>query len=105
MRRMLAFLPAIWFLACSASSVNTNPPETSQYAPVNEQRSDGEISYLNAGAKRVREARRENAYKKMHDHCGGDYAIVKEEDQATALGPQRLIWFTCGSAAPTAPKP
>jgi hypothetical protein len=83
--------------ACSASNVRTSIPETSRYAPVNEQ-VDGEVSYLNAGAKTVRNARREDAYKKMHDHCGGAYEIVREEDQEAAWPPggrQRRICFKC----------
>ena len=83
--------------ACSASSVKTTIPETSRYAPVNDD-VDGEVSYLNAGAKTVRNARREDAYKKMYEHCGGPYKIVREEDQESAWppgAPQRRLWFKC----------
>jgi hypothetical protein len=82
-------------LGCTASSINTGAPEAGPFAPVNEARADGEVSYLNAGAKAVRDARRTDAYKKMHDHCHGEYEILKEEDQKGAIGTQRRIWFKC----------
>lgn len=86
--------------ACFSSQVKMKIPETSRYAPVNDQ-VDGEVSYLNAGAKMVRNARREDAYKKMYEHCGGPYEIVREEDQRSALGgPQRRIWFKCVEGKP-----
>lgn len=88
--------------ACMSSKLRTDIPETSRYAPVND-RVDGEVSYLNAGAKIVRNARREDAYKKMHEHCGGSYEIVREENQRSALGdPQRRIWFKCVDGKPAA---
>ena len=83
---------------CSASSINTAAPETSVYAPSNEPKADGEVSYLNAGAKKVRDARRTDAYQKMHDHCGGAYEILKEEDQRSPWGIQRRIWFRCAAS-------
>jgi hypothetical protein len=86
---------AVSTAGCTASSINTAAPETRAYAPVNEVRANGEVSYLNEGAKMVRDARRTDAYKKMHDHCGGDYEIIKEEDQRSPFGAQRRIWFNC----------
>jgi hypothetical protein len=94
---IVPLLAAAALAACSATQVRTSIPETSPYAPVND-RVDGEVSYLNAGAKTVRNARREDAYKKMHAHCGGAYEIVREEDQEAAWPPggrQRRIWFKC----------
>ena len=97
--KIKAFLliAAVTVSGCSASKVNTTIPETSRYAPVNDE-VDGEVSYLNAGAKVVRDERRQDAYKKMHEHCGGPYKIVREEDQEAAWPPrarQRRIWFRC----------
>ena len=103
MRNIFLVLPAVLVLGCSASSVNTAAPESGAYAPVNETRADGEVSYLNAGAKQVRDARRADAYKKMHDHCGGDYEIIKEEDQSSPFGKQRRMWFKCLKVEPGAP--
>ncbi len=103
MYRKLSLLIGVFALtACSASQVRTTIPETSSYAPVDEQ-VDGEVSYLNAGAKTVRNARREDAYKKMYEHCGGPYKIVREEDQQAAWppgAPQRRIWFNCVEKEP-----
>jgi hypothetical protein len=96
-KKWLLLIGAVALTACTASQVNTKIPETSRYAPVNEE-AEGEVSYLNAGAKAVRNARREDAYKKMYEHCGGSYEIVREEDQDAAFPPrarQRRIWFNC----------
>jgi hypothetical protein len=96
----MTMLAVASFVACSASQVNTAIPETSPYAPAGEQ-VDGEVSYLNAGAKAVRDARRQDAYKKMYDHCHGSYEIQREEDQEAAWPPgarQRRIWFKCVQA-------
>ena len=83
---------------CTASNVNVRNPSNSQYAPLNEQGIAGEISYCNAGAKSVRDARREDAYKKMFASCGGPYEIVREEDQHPVLCTmERRIWFTCAA--------
>ena len=78
--------------------MNVRNPSNSQYAPLNEQGIAGEISYCNAGAKSVRDARREDAYKKMFASCGGPYEIVREEDQHPVLCTmERRIWFTCAA--------
>ena len=103
MRHSLLLLLAVGVLGCTASSINTAAPESGAYAPANEARADGEVSYLNAGAKKVRDARRADAYKKMHDHCGGEYEITKEEDQESPWGTQRRIWFNCLNAEPASP--
>lgn len=97
--RLAILLTSLALFRCSASSINTAAPESGPYAPANQVKADGEVSYLNAGAKRVRDARRSDAYKKMHDHCGGDYDIVKEEDQQGAIGTQRRIWFVCKASS------
>lgn len=83
-------------LGCTASKVSTSDPSASAFAPTNEVEATAEISYCNAGAKSVKNARREDAYKKMHQTCGGRYEIVQEEDQKAALcKSQRRIWFRC----------
>lgn len=98
--RAFTLLAAALLAACSASRVNTTAPEAGAYAPVNEPAASGEVSYLNAGAKTVRDARRADAYRKMHDHCGGTgYEILEEEDQRSPLGIQRRIWFRCVEGA------
>lgn len=48
------------------------------YAPLNEQARAGIVSYLNAGALPVRDARRASAYKQMYAQCHGRYRIVAE---------------------------
>jgi hypothetical protein len=96
-KKLTLLIGTIMLTACTASEVSTKIPETGRYAPVNEE-ADGEVSYLNIGAKAVRNARREDAYKKMYEHCGGPYEIVREEEQEAAWPPrarQRRIWFNC----------
>ncbi len=95
--RATVWVLAILLSGCSASSINTRDPARSSYGPSNEAATDGEISYCNAGAKFVRNARREDAYKKMHAACDGRYEIVREEDQMAICYPQRRIWFKCES--------
>ena len=53
---------------------NLNSP----YAPVNEASLPGIIRYLNEGARPVKEARRNDAYRHMHEACGGKYKILRE---------------------------
>lgn len=38
----------------------------------------GIVRYLNQGAEFVRKARRDDAYRRMHEHCRGRYRIVSE---------------------------
>ena len=98
MKRLLLLL-ILTLAGCSASNVNVRSPSNSAYAPLNESGVSGEISYCNAGAKSVRDARREDAYKKMHASCGGAYEIVREEDQHPMICKmERRIWFTCRTA-------
>jgi hypothetical protein len=92
----ILFVVGALLAGCSAGKVNSSGPETKPYAPSNNT-ADGDVRYLNAGAKSVRDARRDDAYKKMYAHCGGPYEIVREEDEGSPLmrGPFRRIWFRC----------
>jgi len=67
--------------ACTAKMVappgSTTPDPN---APVNEANRPGVVSYLNEGISSVRQARRRNAYQKMHDACKGPYRIDREGD-------------------------
>lgn len=95
MKQSLIFLITI-VAGCSASNVNVRGPSNSLYAPINESGVEGEISYCNAGAKTVRDARREDAYKKMYAYCGGAYEITREENQNPMFCTmERRIWFKC----------
>ena len=103
--RSLVLIVAVALGGCTASQIQPNLPERSAYAPSNEEPVDGEVAYLDAGARAVRDARREDAYKKMHTFCGGDYVIVREElaESANVLAPgarQRRIYFRCLSTPP-----
>lgn len=85
---------------CSASRVSVNDPSTSAYAPANEA-SGPEISYCNAGPKHARNARREDAYRKMHAACGGPYEIVREHESPAIICPaERRMWFRCLASRP-----
>jgi hypothetical protein len=68
-------------LGCSASMVTkpgTVASAPAAYAPVNEGARPGVVKYLNEGIGSVREKRRQDAYKKMHEACGGPYRIDAE---------------------------
>jgi hypothetical protein len=84
--RLLSFVLACALLSgcMTGSSMVVRPggQSNSQYAPLNEKSRFGTVKYLNDGYRFVKEARRENAYKQMHDSCGGDYRIINEGTQS-----------------------
>lgn len=63
---------------CVSADVVSSPNSRSAYAPINASSRPGLIKYLNDGAAFVREKRRENAYRQMHDACAGKYKIDAE---------------------------
>jgi hypothetical protein len=67
------------FSACSAH-MGTPLSKSTPYAPINEI-NGGTMSYLNQGVESVITKRRQNAYKKMHDYCRGDYRIIEEGER------------------------
>lgn len=76
---ILIFIPIFICIACTAQMVS--PPgglNNSPFAPINEASRPGVIKYLNAGAQSVRESRREDAYRQMHQACNGKYQIDAE---------------------------
>lgn len=104
MKYLLIAVVAVSAAACSASKVNVRGPSNAPYAPLNEQGITGEVAYCNAGIRTVRNARRDDAYRKMHAQCGGAYEIVREEDQRPAwCQMERRIWFKCATAAAPSP--
>jgi hypothetical protein len=76
-------LPLMLSLVACTSTMVAPPGSTTPdpNAPVNEADRPGVVSYLNEGISSVREARRRNAYKKMHDACNSPYRIDREGDQ------------------------
>ena len=68
----------VFILAGCAGNVQDNVHD-SKYGPTH-QNKELSVSYLNQGINRVRDARREDAYKTMYKKCGGDYSIVREEN-------------------------
>lgn len=104
MKLLVLVTCSVALVGCSASSVNLRGPSSSMYAPLNEAQSTGEISYCNAGAKVVRDARREDAYRKMYESCSGKYEIVREEDQHPAFcAVERRMWFKCSATVGAPP--
>lgn len=109
-RGTLVLLLLVSTLACTASRIEPQVPESGPYAPANQERIDGEVAYLDAGARAVRNARREDAFRKMHEFCGGRYVIVREElaESANVLalgGRQRRIYFRCLETGEGQPEP
>lgn len=85
MTRSLAFLTlsVVYLTACAtADLVHPVGGSASSYAPSNESQRPGMVKYLNQGADFVIKARREDAYKKMYESCGGRYKIVSEGPRA-----------------------
>lgn len=82
---------------CSAGQVRGDAFK-SAYAPTNQASSSQAINYCNAGARFVRDSRREDAYRKMHATCRGKYEIIREESLvkpfAVCSTTQRVI-FHC----------
>ncbi|WP_199611550.1 hypothetical protein [Flocculibacter collagenilyticus] len=90
MKKALISITYVALLAgCTSADVLRHPGEvakTSKYAPQNERKTENNIGvmrYLNEGASFVREARREDAYKKMFTMCEGKYDIIAETDSET----------------------
>ncbi len=65
--------------ACASASI-VNPPGRAgtANAPSNEESRPGTVKYSNQGADYFIRSRREDAYKKMSEACGGKYSIVSE---------------------------
>lgn len=93
-RFLLTLCGVTLMAACTAGTVKTNVPETSRYAPVDEE-GDGEVSHLIAGPYAA--LSRKDTYKRMYESCGGSYRIVRHEDQLGGClqAAQRRIWFKC----------
>jgi len=95
--------------------VNPGKATRSMYAPVNESSRRGIIKYLNQGAPSVIAQRREDAYRKMHQACGGRYRIIAEGPKVEGgavvpvgnmmmYAPQQYIYieFECIESTPEA---
>ena len=82
MRYTLIFLFTVLLSGCGARMVEE--PGTyvpSEYAPEEYKEQEGEqepghVYYLNEGLGFVREMRREDAMRQMHDACDGNYSII-----------------------------
>ncbi len=72
----MKLLLSLLFLASCAATMNT-APTVSAYAPKG-YKGRGQMKYLNSGASFIVNSRRENAFKQMHEACGGDYSILGE---------------------------
>jgi hypothetical protein len=77
-RLFIALAGAVSLAGCVSADMVSPPNSASPYAPLNEGARSGVIKYLNAGADIVREQRREDAYKQMHQACNGRYRIDAE---------------------------
>jgi hypothetical protein len=86
---ILPVVVVIFLSGCTSADILRKPGEVTQqskYSPENEKKADdsiGVMRYLNEGAPFVREARREDAYKKMYNLCNGKYELADETDSET----------------------
>ena len=88
-RTVVVLVALLVAVGCSAGKLRPATPD----APANQ---DGEITYCAGGAPPVRNARRDDAYRKMREHCGGEYEIVNEIDERGAMCPKiRRLLFKC----------
>lgn len=80
--------------ACGATMVSTRGKDVSNFAPINErQRKGGEVRYSNWGDTYNK---RKDAYRQMHDFCGGEYKITHEEEREkvkNAYGHTAAYWY------------
>lgn len=89
-KAFLSITCASILVGCTSADVLRHPGDvakTSKYAPQNEKKADNNIGvmrYLNEGASFVREARREDAYKKMFNMCDSKYEILAETSSETS---------------------
>lgn len=67
---------------CVSADMVSSPGASSAFAPINASTRPGLVKYLNDGAAFVREKRREDAYRQMHDACAGQYKIDAEDSSA-----------------------
>lgn len=82
MKNILLMIGFVLLSGCSAQMVSARKPIESAYAPVNEKEiAGGTVKYLAKGTKTEKAMRRESAYKKMFNHCGGAYRITNEHSQ------------------------
>jgi len=93
MRTFIVIVLSASYMACTAEMVSQPGRIDSIYAPINQENRTGVVKYMNVGAQEVREARKEDAYMKMHDACGGSYEIVKEWEGGLG-GPNPTRWNT-----------
>lgn len=82
MKKLFILISIPLLTSCSAT-METRLSKSTPNAPVNEI-NGGIVSYLNQGGTSVIRARRNNAYKKMHDSCNGDYKILEEGERIGA---------------------
>lgn len=91
---------------CSAT-METTLNKSTPNAPTNEI-NGGVVSYLNDGYLSIKQKRREDAYRQMHEQCNGPYQILEEAERsengsATPIGGMmfygeehhRYIRFAC----------
>src|SRR5690348_16990394 len=65
-------------VACGAQMISSAGSSGSPYAPLNDGKRLGLVKYQIDGADFIVRRRREDAYKKMYESCGGRYLIVAE---------------------------
>lgn len=75
--KFLILIISFSFIGCSAKIINTKGDVFSEHAPTNEVWG-GTVQYNSHGSKWHKEARRKDAYAKMHNFCNGPYRIAHE---------------------------
>lgn len=82
MKVILLIFNVLFLVGCSSGQIQSNTDHLSPYAPVNVNESGvHSVSYLDDGANFFRDARREDALKKMFEYCEGRYFLLNEQEK------------------------
>ena len=78
LRAFLALSAATAIVGCGATMIQSAGSDGSRYAPLDDGRRVGLVKYQIDDENFFVKRRREDAYKKMYQSCGGPYCIVAE---------------------------
>ena len=78
LRHLVIVATATALTACGATRISSAGSGGSRYGPLNDANRVGLVKYSIDGANFMISRRRNDAYKKMYESCGGPYVIVAE---------------------------
>jgi hypothetical protein len=84
MKKLFILSMAVVMVSCATARLEDDPKHVPKFAPAG-YKPTGTVSYLNSGMSWVIKSRRENAFEKMHEACGGAYEILREGSSAPTV--------------------